>query len=127
MENLNEAIMAAVRAIGGAKVVGPMLWPEKQPEAAQRLLLDCLNPDRPAHLTPEQFALVLRKARQAGHHEAAEWLMDQLGYTKPTPREPRDEVAELQRQFVAAAATLQSMATRMQLLQIELASTKGQP
>lgn len=117
MDSLNDELIALVKALGGSKVVGPMLWPEKMADAAQRLLLDCLNPDRPAHLTPEQMLLLLRKARQAGHHGTVEWLMGDLGYTKPVPIAPRDEAAELQRQFIAATEQMAQMMTRMQALQ----------
>lgn len=120
MDSLNDALIACVKALGGSKVVGSMLWPEKMADAAQRLLLDCLNPDRPAHLTPEQLALVLRKARQAGHHEATAWLLDHLGYGAPVPKAPLDEAAELQRQFIAATENMANMMARMQSLQAEL-------
>ena len=53
-ETINEALIACVKACGGSKTVGPLLWPEKHAEAAQRLILDCLNEERPAKLSPEQ-------------------------------------------------------------------------
>lgn len=116
-ESMNDALIEAVKALGGSKQVGPMLWPEKAPDAAQRLLLDCLNPDRPAHLTPEQMVLVLRLARRRGHHDALGWLLADLGYAPTTPIEPRDEAAELQRQFVAATELLRDIGDRLQRLQ----------
>ena len=64
------ALVEAVKALGGSKAVAGKLWPEKPVEAAQRLLLDCLNDDRPAHLSPDHVLLILRMARQAGHHGA---------------------------------------------------------
>lgn len=123
MDSMNDALIALVKALGGSKVVGPMLWPEKMADAAQRLLLDCLNPDRPAHLTPEQMVLLLRKARQAGNHEALGWLMADLGYAAPVPLAPRDEAAELQRQFIAATENMAAMMARMQALQADLATS----
>lgn len=122
MESINDALIECVKALGGSKVVGPALWPEKAPDAAQRLLLDCLNPDRPAHLTPEHVVLLMRKARQAGHHLVADWLMSELGYAKPVPIEPRDEVAELQRQFIQATQDMATMMERMQSLQAQMAA-----
>lgn len=117
MDSLNDELIAMVKALGGSKVIGPMLWPEKMADAAQRLLLDCLNPERPAHLTPEQMLFLLKKARQAGQHGAIEWLMGDLGYAKPIPIDPRDESAELQRQFIAATEQMSQMMARMQALQ----------
>lgn len=119
MDSFNDALIAAVKAIGGSKVVGPMLWPEKMADAAQRQLLDCLNPERPAHLTPEQVQLVLRKARMAGYHDATDWLLAELGYAEPVPIEPADEYAELQRQFIASTETMGQLMQRMERLQAE--------
>ena len=117
MDSINDALVAAVKALGGSKVVGAMLWPEKAPDTAQRLLLDCLNDDRPAHLTPEHVLLILRLARQRGHHEAVTWLLGSLGYAAPPPSEPRDEVADLQRQFIEASRAMQQLAGRIERLQ----------
>ena len=68
MDSINDALIDAVKALGGSKQVGPLLWAEKTPEAAQRLLLACLNEDRPEHLTPDHFALVLKLAKAKGCH-----------------------------------------------------------
>lgn len=116
METLNDAIIECVRACGGSKQVGAALWPEKTPDAAQRALLDCLNEDRPAKLSPEQLLLVLRMARQRGHHAGINFIAADLGYGTPVPIEPRDEIADLQRQFIEASRTMQRMAERMEKL-----------
>ncbi len=114
MESINDALIACVKALGGSKVVGPMLWPEKPSDAAQRCLLDCLNQDRQARLSPEQIALLLRKARQAGYHEAAEWLMADIGYAPPVPIAPKDELAELQRRFIEAVAIVRCLGDKIE-------------
>jgi len=124
MESINDVLAECIKLLGGSKVVGATLWPEKAPDAAQRLLLDCMNPDRPAHLTPEQVVLLLRRARQAGQHGSVEWLLADLGYAKPVPIEPRDEVAELQRQFIAATQARGSMAQRIQDLNAQVAAAR---
>ena len=115
-ESFNAALVEAVKACGGSKQVAPLLWPEKAPEAAQRLLLDCLNDDRAAHLTPDQVLFVLRISRQRGHHIGMQFLADSLGYAEPIPIEPRDEAAELHRQFIEATKSLQAMAARIEQL-----------
>ena len=117
MTSLNDALVDCVKACGGSKQVGPQLWPEKTPDAAQRLLLDCLNEDRPAHLSPDHVMLVLRMARAKGFHAGFYFMATDLGYSQPNPIEPKDEVAELQRQFVAAAAAMQEMAAKLERLQ----------
>lgn len=123
--SLTLALVEAVKALGGSKVVGCKLWPEKAPDAAQRLLLDCLNDDRPAHLTPDHVLLVLRLARQAGHHGAVGWLLAELGYAPPQPVEPRDEAAELQRQFIEASRMMSQLASRIERLQAPAAAAPG--
>lgn len=40
----------------------------------------------------------------------------QLGYTLPTPVEPRDEAAELQRQYIEATRALMKMSERIERL-----------
>lgn len=98
--NLNEALKRAVIACGGTKVVAAKFWPEKDIESSRRLLADCLNPDRPAHLTPEQTLLVLRIAREHGYHECMQFVCTTLDYAVPVPVEPRDELADLMRQYL---------------------------
>lgn len=116
VETLNEALIECVKACGGSKQVGPVLWPEKAPDAAQRALLDALNNERPAKLSPEQAMLIFRLARAKGCHVGMQFMAADLGYTMPTPVEPRDERAELQRQFVEAQKTMQDMLARMERL-----------
>ncbi len=114
--SLNGELVECVKVLGGSKQVASKLWPEKTPDAAQRLLLDCLNEDRPAHLTPEQMLLVLRLARAKGYHAGFAYMAETLGYAPPVPVEPRDEVAELQRQFVVATQVMTALAERMEVL-----------
>lgn len=121
-ESLNEALIDCVKAAGGSKQVGPQLWPEKTPDAAQRLLLDCLNDERPARLSPEQVLLVLRLARERGHHGGISFILASLGYTPTSPIEPKDEAAELQRQGAEMLAALERITERMQRLQPHLRS-----
>jgi hypothetical protein len=119
--SLTLALVDAVKALGGSKVVGCKIWPEKAPDAAQRLLLDCLNDDRPAHLTPDHVRLILRLARQRGHHDAVAWLLADLGYAPPVPVEPADVLGELQRElqreFIAATRQMANMAARIERMQ----------
>lgn len=114
MESLNHALIACITAAGGSKKVGPLLWPEKLQDAAQRALLDCMNEDRPAKLSPEQVLLILRLARAAGFHDGMNFIASDLGYGTPVPIEPKDEAAELMRQYIEAAAEMKRTAERME-------------
>lgn len=119
MESINEVLVEVVRVLGGFKAVGAMLWPEKAPDAAQRSLLDCLNAERAAHLSPEQMVLLLRKAKQKGYHEGIEWLMSDLGYERPVPVDPQVEMAKLLREFSISAASMTVIAERLEKLKMD--------
>ena len=114
MESLNEVLLECVKAAGGTKTVGAIIFPEKAPENAQRSLLDCLNEDRPAKLSPEQVMLVLRLARAKGYHDGMNYIASDLGYGTPVPIDPKDEAADLMRQYIEAVAEQRKTAERME-------------
>lgn len=116
-ESLNDALIECVKAAGGSKQVAHKLWPEKTVDAAQRHLLNCLNEDKAERLAPDQVLFLLKLAREKGHHGGVTFITGYLGYTVPSPVEPRDEVAELQRQFIETSRGLSKMVERMELLQ----------
>lgn len=114
-EDLNDALREAVRVCGGMKVVGAQLWPEKTPEAAGRLLSDCLNPHRAERLTPDHLLLVLRLARGRGFHRAMAFIAESIGY-QAQPIEPEDERAQLQRLFSESVRQQGEILRRMEKL-----------
>ena len=113
-ESLNEALIDAVKALGGSKQVGYKLWPEKTVDAAQRHLLACLNEDKPERLTPDHLMMLLRLARSIGHHASLSFILADLGYAPTQPVEPRDESAELQRQFMESVRIQSQIVDRME-------------
>jgi hypothetical protein len=113
-ETVTDALDAVVKACGGAKVVGCKLWPEKTPDAAHRLLLACLNEDRVEKLGPEHVLMLLRMGRERGCHAAINFMSRESGYADPTPIEPEDEIARLQREYIEAARAMQKVADRME-------------
>lgn len=117
MEGLNQALIECVKAAGGSALIGKKLFPEKLAEAAQRALLDCLNEERPAKLSPDQVLLVLRLAREKGYHQGIAYILADLGYAPTTPIEPKDEAAELQRQAAELAVTLERVLDKYQRVQ----------
>lgn len=120
MESLNSALVECVKAAGGSANVGPKLFPEKPRESAQRLLLDCLNEDRPAKLSPEQVLLILRLARERGFHGGIAFVLDNLHYGPTIPIEPRDEAADLMRQVMEGQRALAAQMDRLASLQPQL-------
>lgn len=91
-----DAIRATVQALGGNKPVGCTLWPEKAPDAAGRLLADCLNASKPEKLNPEQLRLLMKMGREAGCHAIASYYAQSCGYdfTPTDPEVERDRLAD---------------------------------
>lgn len=112
-----DAAREAVRHAGGAKKVGPQMFPDKPVESAARYLMDALNPARAERLTPSQVLMLMRLAREAGFHGFAAWWMRQAGYQTPVPLAPVSEAAVLTAQISLLVPKLQDLmeqATRLQ-------------
>lgn len=116
-DSINDALREVVHVCGGPKKVGALLWPELPVDQAAGRLRDCLNPDRREKLSPEQVSLLGRIGRQQGCHGLAMHLMRDWGYADPTPIEPEDEIARLQREFVEATKALGQLANRIESIQ----------
>lgn len=115
-ESLTDALREVVRALGGIKVVGAKMRPERAPDEAGRWLADCLNPDRREHLDPDQVLWLIKQGRAVGCHSIVDFICQQGGYCEPDPVEPQDEIAELQRQYIEAAKSMGRMAERIEQL-----------
>ncbi len=116
-ETITEALQEVVKACGGVKKIGAMMWPELPIEQAGNKLRDCLNPDRREKLSPEQVVFLLRIGRESGTHAAMNFLARDAGYSDPMPIEPENEVARMQREFVEATRHLSKLAGRIEQLQ----------
>jgi hypothetical protein len=116
-DRINEALKTCVEALGGAKQVGPRLWPDKTLKSAQTLLLNALNENRPERLAPEQLLQIFRWARDAGCHAGMECMAQELGYAEPVPIDPVDQVADLQRRFISQVDQLAEIMAQINRLQ----------
>jgi hypothetical protein len=115
-ESVNDALQAAVTALGGYKKVGPMLRPELPIDQAAGWLRDCLNPARREKLAPEQVMLILRKARDAGYHAAMHFVAFDTGY-KAAPVDPESQIEQLQERFCDSVQALSQMASKLERMQ----------
>lgn len=113
-ESLTDALREVISACGGAKQVAAKLWPEKTPDGAQRMLLDCLNESRAERLDPDRLRMLLKMGREAGCHSAINWLLRDIGYEDSRPVAPQDEHAALMRDYIAAAKVMQGIASRIE-------------
>lgn len=114
-EGPEDALLAAVEALGGAKQVGALLWPDKSPDGARTRLLDCLNPNRPERLDLSESMFILKRAKDGGHHSPFSWIAGEIGYdAKPIARaEEVDRLTSVVEQssktLAAALATLERL------------------
>lgn len=113
-EDINSALNGLVAALGGAKHVGSRLFPDLGVDGAARRLLDSLNPDRAQQLSHTQLLTLLKWGRESGWNGVMEYIADEAGYTRPSPRAPEDEKADLQRQVVEMGKRLEQIAKRLQ-------------
>ncbi len=114
-EDIDDALRDVVRDLGGTKTVGHWLRPDMAPDQAGAWLKDCLNSERREKLSPRQMMAILKRAHDAGLHQLMGFIAGESGYAAQ-PVEPRDEIAELQRQFIAAVQQSQRVADRLDRL-----------
>lgn len=98
-EDWRDALKHLCKALGGYDAVGAELWPTKTRKAAGAWLSDCLNAERSAKLDLDEVMAILRMGRDRGYHVGLYFLLDELGYTRPTPVDPKDTEAEIARQM----------------------------
>ncbi|CUR48466.1 hypothetical protein BN2364_4025 [Alloalcanivorax xenomutans] len=115
-EDVFEALRTDILMLGGPKVVGAMLKPEADPQAAGRWLSDCLNTAKAEKLGLEQMIFIMRRAREKGSSAAMFFIADECGFSRPAPLEPEDERAKLQRAYVEATQNLARIAKQAERL-----------
>ncbi|MCM2537960.1 hypothetical protein [Burkholderia glumae] len=115
-EGPEDALKAAVQALGGAKKIGPMLWPDKSADTAGRQLLDCLNPSRSEKLDLSQTMMIFRLARDAGCFAPFQWFALEIGFeAKPaTKAEEENRITTVIERATATLSNALRMLDRMQ-------------
>ena len=79
-ECAEDALKAAVQALGGSKIVGQMIWPDKTVDNASRLLMDVLNPNRAEKLDMSQIMFIFKKAKEVGCYSPFVWFSLECGF-----------------------------------------------
>lgn len=113
-ETWADALREVIAACGGMKQVAARLWPEKTPDAAQRLLLDCLNDTRPEKLGPDHLRMVLQMGRNVGCSAGINWLLRDLQYEDSREVAKEDKKAMLQRDYIAAVKQLAQLSREIE-------------
>jgi hypothetical protein len=120
-EDPEQALEACVQALGGAKKVGPMLWPDKGIDNARTYLLACLNSDRPEKLSYSQIVFIFKEARAIGFHAGFEWFAHQCEYEA----RPITRAEEMDRLTSVIESSSKTLAGALALLE-RLQATKTQ-
>lgn len=116
-DDWRDAARHIVSCLGGAKAVGSRLRSDFiKPDHAARWLNDCLNPDRRENLSPENFILLLKLAREGNCHAAMEYVAMECGYQPPKPMDPEEERDALMRAYHDNVDTLRKLTERMEML-----------
>lgn len=97
---IQEAIAQSVDAAGGAAVVGPLLWPDKDRKSAIRLMKACLSPNHRERVSPTQMLQIFKLARAKGCSVGIDCLLSEVGYERSKNISPEAEITDLQRAYV---------------------------
>lgn len=87
--DLEKAQRAVVAAAGGAKTVGPMVYPRRDPEDAEGLLNDCINRNHRCKFSLVEIVQLLAIGRESGCHDFMHALEKAAGYTTSRPASDR--------------------------------------
>ena len=119
-DDIYSALNAAIEALGGYKQVAGWLFINKPPATAYAHLKNCMRDDKPEKLNPHELILIMQRARENGVHDVMHYLADATNYQRPLTLEPRDELAELQRQFISTAKIMERLGQRIERAQIKV-------
>lgn len=117
-ETIEEAIDEVLKASGGRKKVAVDLWPSLGVREAHNRMDACLNPERREKFDPTEIVWIARLGRQVGCHSLMRYLCHECSYAEPTPLEPEDERARLQREYIDAV-------NRLAKLQADISRSPG--
>lgn len=95
-----DALGDLIKALGGPKAVGHRLMPDIAMDDARRQVDGWLDRNSKYKPSLSQLMWLLAEGRRVGCHVLIEFFADAAGYAKPTPVEPKDADAELQREFI---------------------------
>ena len=119
-EDWKEACRAAVQDSGHSwKDVAHHLRPDLKLDSAYAWLKACLRDDGDQKL---DFGQVLALMRYCNQFDPLYHACDELSHDRPAPRAPQDELATLQRQYIAAAGDLKKLVDRIERAQLKVVS-----
>jgi hypothetical protein len=111
--SIYDALAEAVKALGGPKKVGYLLWSDMREKLATDRVIHCLTPQRAEKFSPQEVDELGRRAALVGCHAVMRYFGDRWSYDV-RPVSPRDEMAELQRQFIASVETVRRISEKIE-------------
>jgi len=120
-ETIFDAIGADILAAGGYKVVAGKLWPTVSDGGAK--LRNCVNPEQPHKLSPDELLQIKRLAQEAGSSATVQYEAQQLGYVC-TWVEPEDELERIERENNELLKQLKRHMDRAEMLRSRVRAVK---
>lgn len=116
--SLRTAIEDEIRDAGGWYAVAAVLYPEKyrdSPDQAERHLRNSVDPNHTQKLCVYQHQIIKALAKKA-KGRCASIVYDCMthDYTVPTPIQPEDEKARVQREVVDAISSLRPLLAKLE-------------
>jgi hypothetical protein len=121
-ESPEDALKACVEAIGGAKKVGGMMFPDKTVDNARDYLLACLNEGRAEKLSVSQILYIFRAAKQAGFHAGWDYWSREAEYEC----RPITKAEEVDRLTTVVEQSTKTLAAALQQLERIQSGSKPQ-
>lgn len=116
--SLRAALEAEIYDAGGWAAVAKELYPAKfkdSPDAAERHLRNSIDPNHTQKFDVYQHQVLKEMAkRRKGRCVSIEYDCAQHNYTAPSPIQPEDEKARLQREYVEAVKTLSGISAKLE-------------
>lgn len=97
------------------KECAAFLFPHLKPESAYARLKACLNADKSERLT---FGQIIALCDYCKTYDALNFMSDELNHERGKVKNPADEGAELQREFIKRAKDLEHIAARIEQLSV---------
>jgi hypothetical protein len=79
-ETIFDAIGADIAACGGFKAVAGKLWPTESVTTASAKLRNCVNPDQPHKLCPQEVLRIKQLAKEVGSFATISFESTELGF-----------------------------------------------
>ena len=113
IEDEYDALRQTVAALGGSKVVGSKLYPDKQPHKAGEHLLNAINPNHAQKLGWSEGLAIMEWGRSEGVDICANYIANRMSYRFEAV-EPEEIKDRLTRDYIDAVKLLSKISQNME-------------